>query len=603
MVNRFLVTTALEDTWPTDDIPLLFLGEWCRLYDRKSAWQKRDAVVAPYHWDDRKKLHNDYLYLQALYEELLEELANQLNELHNIDHSVRYWRIIVGPWLGYFIQMLFDRWAMLRYVLDTNQITAVRVLQRDDGFGVPNDMVEFQAMFVSDEWNELVYGQILDWMHVSVVKVSSQFTSAFSYGGRVGFLKHLKQNLSRIANHTQGSIAKKNEFFFISSYLGVKQDLLLQMKLGQIPKLWRPYKTPKNTFDPFQRKWRLQDRAGGNEFESLARAMISKHIPMAYIEGYKGLVALAGRLPWPQVPRAIFTSNSYSSDEVFKAWAANKVQEGVALIIAQHGGNYGSALWSFTEDHQKSIADRFLTWGWRESQNCKTTPVGNLKGFSRTAKPNKGGYALLVEMALPRQSYHMYSVPVAAGQWKAYFEDQCRFISALPDSLRNDVLVRLFSQDYKHYQRERWRERFSNIQLENGSLSMDALMRNARIYISTYNATTYLESLSLNFPTIIFWNPMHWELRDSAKPYIKLLKSVGIFHETPESAAQKMVAVWCDVAGWWHSTAVQTARREFCKHYAHIPENPLVEMAELFKSLSPVDASLKLNEQKFGKSK
>jgi putative transferase (TIGR04331 family) len=600
---RCLVTTAIEATWPSKEVPLLFLGDWCLIHERKSAWDKRDSVVAPYHWDDRKKLHNDYLYLQSLHEELLEELGNKLNELHNVDHSLRYWRIVVGPWLGYFIQMLFDRWAMLRFVLDNNEIAEVRVLKRPGWFGVPNDMTEFQAMFVTDEWNELIYGQILDWMEVPVEKVSSSTTNIFSSCGCVGLLKRLKRSLVMVATQIQGLIAKKNEFFFISSYLGVRHDLLLQIKLGQIPKLWRPLKTPRSAFDQSHRDWRLHERACGHEFESLARALIPKNIPTAYVEGYKAFIALVGNLPWPKTPAAIFTSNSHIADDLFKAWAADKVQQGAPLIIGQHGGNYGMAMWSFTEDHQVLIADRFLTWGWSESQNDKITPVGNLKGFSKVVKPKTGGGALLVEGALPRQSYHMYSAPVAAGQWTAYFEDQCRFVRVLPLELRNKVLVRLYAHDYRHCQRQRWIERFPDLKVDNGGLSMDTLLKNTRIYISTYNATTYLESLSLNFPTIIFWNPMHWELRSGVWPYFEKLKAVGVFHETPESAAQQMVAVWDDVTGWWHSIEVQTARREFCERYAHIPESPLVKMAELFKSLSYLSVSRHLNEQKFGKSK
>ena len=70
-MNRFLVTTAIEDTWPKNGEPILFLGEWCRLYGRKNQWEKLDAVVAPYHWDDREKLYLDYQYLNELYEILL----------------------------------------------------------------------------------------------------------------------------------------------------------------------------------------------------------------------------------------------------------------------------------------------------------------------------------------------------------------------------------------------------------------------------------------------------------------------------------------------------------------------------------------------------
>ena len=78
MVQRVLCTTAKENTWP-DDEPVLFLGEWCRRHSRKTHWSRMDAVVLPYHWDDRAKLYKDYLYLCDLHERLLRELAVKLN--------------------------------------------------------------------------------------------------------------------------------------------------------------------------------------------------------------------------------------------------------------------------------------------------------------------------------------------------------------------------------------------------------------------------------------------------------------------------------------------------------------------------------------------
>ena len=71
-----------------------------------------------------------------------------------------------------------------------------------------------------------------------------------------------------------------------------------------------------------------------------------------------------------------------------------------------------------------------------------------------------------------------------------------------------------------------------------------------------------------NIPTIIFWNPNHWELKKEVEPYFELLKSVGVFHETPESAAQKMIDVWNDISSWWHSKKLQTARQKFCKQFS-----------------------------------
>ena len=99
---------------------------------------------------------------------------------------------------------------------------------------------------------------------------------------------------------------------------------------------------------------------------------------------------------------------------------------------------------------------------------------------------------------------------------------------------------------------------------------IEKLISQSRFYISTYNATTYLESLFLNVPTIIFWNPEHWELNKEAKPYFKLLIDAGIFHKTPYSAAQKMIEVWNNVDGWWMSENVQNARQIFCEKYSFL---------------------------------
>ncbi len=588
MVSRFLVTTALEETWPDANEPVLFLGEWCRLYSRKEVWKKLNAVVAPYHWDDRDKLHKDYLYLQGLYEQLLVELAERLNAIHGVNYSVRYWRIIVGPWFGWFIQVLFDRWIMLQQVVRDNDISGVQVIKHKQGEYVPNDMADFIRLSTGESWNELIYGQILAWMRTSVklIEPSKSIAVAKKKTQTLSFISRLKRNLIKVASHISGVLCRNDEYFFISTYLPIKQHLILQLKLGQIPKLWQSATVPTAPIDFSMRQWELTTQENSADFSSLVRTLISKHIPIAYMEGYQNVGTLAENLPWPKRPNAIFTSISWSADDVFKVWAAGKVEYGIPLVIGQHGGNYGMALWNFNEDHQVAIADQFLTWGWINPKNEKVKAVGNFLGFGRKMFADKAGKGLLVEMTMPQNSYHMYSVPVAAGQWQSYFEDQCQFVEALPVELRDQLIVRLFPHNWGHSQTQRWQDHFPALQLDYGAQLMTCLMSKARLYISTYNATTYLESLSLNFPTIVFWNPKHWELRDSAIPYFEKLKSVGIFHETPESAAKHMVAVWDDVAAWWESAEVQSARLEFCKHYAHLPEQPLDIMEKLFREIT-----------------
>ncbi len=119
------------------------------------------------------------------------------------------------------------------------------------------------------------------------------------------------------------------------------------------------------------------------------------------------------------------------------------------------------------------------------------------------------------------------------------------------------------------------------LSLDEGQSEINDLIRQSRLYIFTYNATTFLESFTMNVPTVIYWNPMHWELRESAAPYFDDLKPVGIFHETPQSAAQHVSVIWDNVDAWWADLALQEVLERFKAHYCHLPHDLLgrVEIA------------------------
>jgi putative transferase (TIGR04331 family) len=230
---------------------------------------------------------------------------------------------------------------------------------------------------------------------------------------------------------------------------------------------------------------------------------------------------------------------------------------------------------SSDEHHQIKISDKWLSWGWEDTAQPKIIPFGNIKEVGkRMVRSNYNGGAMLVELNLPRYSYNLYSAPIA-GQWQDYYKDQVLFVQSLPKEIRQKLTIRLDSTNYGWDQKKRWDDDFPDVKIDEGLKNIELLIKNSRLYIATYNATTCLEPLYLNIPTIIFWNCNHWELRDGAKSYFDLLESVGIFHKTPESAAQQMVKVWDDLEYWWQSNLVQEARIKFCEEYAKKPEDPL----------------------------
>ena len=56
MVSRFLITTPQKNTWKFSE-PILFLGEWCKLY------KKKEYVITSGCWDKCNETKNDLFNL------------------------------------------------------------------------------------------------------------------------------------------------------------------------------------------------------------------------------------------------------------------------------------------------------------------------------------------------------------------------------------------------------------------------------------------------------------------------------------------------------------------------------------------------------------
>jgi putative transferase (TIGR04331 family) len=100
-------------------------------------------------------------------------------------------------------------------------------------------------------------------------------------------------------------------------------------------------------------------------------------------------------------------------------------------------------------------------------------------------------------------------------------------------------------------------------------------MNNARICVATYNATFFLESMTRNVPTCMFWNPVYWELNENAAPYYNLLRQASLLFDDPVSCASHISSIWGDVENWWRSSLVQKAVDEFLNEFALVGKKPI----------------------------
>ena len=576
--NKFcLVTTADERTWPVNE-PILFLGEWCKRFSRKKKWLNNFNATLNYHWDDREKLRKDFNYLQELHEILLKDLSKQLNIFHNSNYSIRYWRILIGPWLGFFIQVIFDRWSTLNNALNDYDINKCYILDRKSFSFIPKDMQNFNNLSINDDWNEFIFGKLLQ-SHteakIDIIPVNGTNDEPISIVKKISD-RWPKVIVKKIMSIYSGLITRKNDHFFIIPHIPIFTQIALQIRLKQIPSFWFSSQLEYCDLNLNQRNWVMDNSNSADKFIEAVCMLIPTQIPIAYLEGFSTLKNYVNKSRWPKNPSSIFTSNAYMDDELFKAWAAEKTESGAPLIIGQHGGNFGMTLFAFYQDHQIAISDKFLSWGWGNSTNSKIKSLGNFRFKNEKLENNKNGGAVLIHLSLSRYSNHLFSAPISS-QWLSYFNNQCDFIKILPSALRSQFLIRLDNHGYGLDQKLRWKREFPDIKFDT-DISLTERLQRSRLCIVTYNATSLIETLAWNMPTIVFWNEEHWELNQNAKKVIDLLSDVGIFHKTPESAAQKVIEIWDDIDSWWADEELQNVRKLFCEHYSRILEDPVHEL-------------------------
>ncbi|EMN24379.1 LIC12162 family transferase [Leptospira kirschneri] len=573
-MKRSLVTTALEETWPGFDVPILFLGEWCKIYKRRNVWERFDSKTLPYHWDDREKLQKDYFKLQSLYEDiLLPNVSQNLNRIHNTDRSLEFWRILVGPWLGLFIHIVYDRFESIRILKESGDFILPPRFVCNEADMVPNGMIEFYNFFANDYWNQWLFSSILDFFFQRDNTQCLFIQPSPVYYSRI--FQKSKSFKERCKDYLSEFCVRKNEALIIADYLPLKDSILFQLKLKQFPKRRRNKTLEAFEFDRNIRSdWNIP-QFSDDSFYSFIKSILPFQVPKAYIEGFENLKSITNSKEWPANPKFIFTSNSHVGDDIFKFWVATKKEKEAPLIISQHGGYYGIGKISFLEDHEKKISNRYLTWGWHDEKCTNVIPNFSIKlARKKDICYNPEGYGLLVEHCMPRYSYWIQSVPVA-GQILKYFDDQYSFIEHLSPKVKSKFLIRLYSDDYGWNQKERWETLYPTLMYDSGQKSLESLMKESRICITTYNATTYLESLGLNMPTLIFWDPAYWELRKSVLPYFKMLKDADIFFEDPISAASVLNEIWDNIDDWWREKERQKVIKIFLEEYCRRVKNPL----------------------------
>jgi putative transferase (TIGR04331 family) len=586
MNKKFLITCPNQEYWPSYSHVFL-LGDFCINDDTNKAQLLPNRVtILNEIFKDIESRDEQKKYTNDLFNKYLKLLATFFNNQHNVNYPVRYWRIILGPWLSALIPVINNRWNIISFAQES-EFDEVISIRFNDSEIIPYDMDDFNEIHLKSDWNSDLFSRILEFKnrHHKPIRIESFRKASIQQKiQKLTFKTLLKRSILKILEIVS---FRRGKYFFYETYIPRKSLIKLQLMMLQIPIFPTSKKLPNHSPNMSMRKNMHLELCNDSEFEIFLSDYMKLAIPTAYIEGYFETCNILKKISWPNKPLLIFTSNAYFADEIFKAWVAKKVLDNTLYIIGQHGGAYGVEGFPHrTELHEKISSDYWLSWGWSDDINETVIPSLNLKLIGKKeVNPNyKAKNILQVTNDL---------FPYSRNSWssdefnKIYMNEQFNFASSLRDDIRENLVVRLHSKHayYGVNQELAWRKHHREISINQGVSDIQSLIRSSRIIVSTYNATLFLETLALNIPTVIFWNPVQNDLSKESTPYFEMLKAVKILHDNPEAAANHVSSVWDDISYWWDDDELQRTRKVFCDEYSKTNNYPISFMKRLLEPL------------------
>jgi putative transferase (TIGR04331 family) len=582
--SRFLITTADERTWKYDR-PVLFLGEWCKRYERTHIWSGLNSIVAKPYGTSLSQKELDLFRARAMEKEIFPEVCLILNKHHNLNESERYWKIILGHWFRRHIELTINRVSTLMQCTAEYKITGTSFFSGGEYNLSTLTSAEAYTASQDDIWNNLLLKKmhtINPFEDLKVDLVDAEVGLSFTLNGERNKYPRTKKDLQIDLFGIIGrKFIKNSDAMIMNSYLHPKSELLLQVAIRQFPQLNRssPYYTLKSHDRVIRTELSRQLESDKVDvIENMVRSLTFENMPICYLEGFRQLLELAEAQNWPKKPKIVFTSNNFDTDEVFKTWVANKIKSGTSYIVGQHGNGYGTHRF-FDPTVEEETSDHFLTWGWGEELDNHEPAFIFSHDQGNMGLPSKTGGLLLMQST----SVVRLQTWDETAEFLDSLNEEKIFVANLLPMVRDKLILKPHpaSRHQNHNSVLPLEVLYPEIGRPAENSLIGKLIPMSRLVVYSYDSTGMLKTLAGNIPTMAFWQNRFDHLLDSAIPYYNLLVDVGIIHLTPESAALKINEVWGDVESWWNSREVQSARELFCSRYARTSDKPIRDLKKI----------------------
>lgn len=572
--RRLVVEPELLTTWSSTEMNVVFERQLPYSPPLGYRYLPRSAELP-----SRKQLLRQIETARSLESFLLPNIADELNQLHQVALPERSWKILVGHWLRALCENIVRRESDLSTLNHTGMPLSI------SGFPLANDLVpgttaDGTSIMNGSRWSHFVYSNIFENMGLgSVVSVAPEKCRNANQIEISDFHSRLGSTGISVGEPTLAASysSLRSRLFdragvLSSTYMSRKSQL--QVLVLNFPRtiLLRSLSPDSEESSPdFGLRISLSETKFGMAHPpraGLVWRLFWLLCPKSFIEDFENLVAWLQKSSVPANPRFVLTGNSFDgANDLMRIYLALVTSRGTKYIVNQHGNLYGTSIFR-SPSIEEVTSDTFITWGWSNKENpVRYEALGRSRSLPRRRNADRSGALFVLDTPTTPAGI------LDPDLWnREIFTRQTASIGLLPEDLLLNSKLRFHAAQPHRWpdQRSKWASEFPQLAQDFGVSPIRKLIRRHQVTIFLYDSTGFLEALPSRHPTLCFLPEGLDHIANDSLADFEGMVAEGLILTEVDGLAKFFDEHWHEIDEWWLRTQKQKIVAEFSSKYSRL---------------------------------
>lgn len=586
------VISALRDIWLTGSKKLFATDPYIVHVLNREGWNHcyENIEVAEMSRESRGEFEADHDYIDRKYRKYNAIIIERLTKLHGPHYGERFWNKALSLSILRHATQCFEVFKVCESNLNPERHNC-QILDNKN-FYVPSNFDDHRHFFQNTDYGrEQLFSRYCQifypdkfkyWSGYDYQSNDGQNASTPSFATVINYIKFKKRvrNFLRLLKSKIKKYCKISEIdpatlaimdcSFSERYI----QRLTQQGAGKITVV----NLPTQDIGDSRPDWRTREKLceidqSFDNFDKYVFSCLEFGLPKMYVEDFERKVNELTSF-FKQYPFLRWVVCEWWIGHSLSSFAVAVLSlSGVKHISVEH--NYLShCLLGSNVKYLPSLADEYFTLGWSDGGFTNTHKGASLYPWvddvKSTLKEHDILFMLTAPIAYMPEISAAYSGNDGARGVLGYFDWTKKFLSEFNKADLARMYIRAYPLQLTHqwltwdtaYELTAFRESVKFYD-DNGLTSSRNLMNKSRLVVINYTATSYLESMMANVPTVFFWCESAKPLSKEYLNFFDDLVRVGICQTDPIKAANFVKEIYRSPNEWWFSKDVQESRNNF----------------------------------------